>query len=301
MHNLFINGNTLLDYQRGVKMCKKSFDWIITIVLVLLSSIFLSCLCVELGFWIIALPQPTIVDYVLFGVFEIEFIFIIVYGLRLLFRWKESLGYEKLVVIIAYAAFLSVGMATYFKFLPDVPNSDWISGFFLSISAGLITGLVIYFITNKRRQNEREMEDDVKILQEIRESYNDICLHLYFEQMNRNPGVEYINSIGEFPDLMNIFMTNIDKLSYSNLLQIMTTKHPMKRDDSEKQAVLDIISKFPHRVNYYIETYSKTANSEEIKNLRDKFIQELSILDTFINTKLDESQKALNRIKYSMF
>lgn len=96
-------------------------------------------------------------------------------------------------------------------------------------------------------------------------------------------------------------MTNIDNLFNSKLLQIKKTKHPMKGEDSEKEAVLDIISKFPNRVDYYIDTYSKTANWEEVNNIRDEFIQELSILDTFINTKLDESQKASNRMKYSMF
>jgi hypothetical protein len=282
-------------------MCKKSFDRIVIFVLVLLSALFLLFLCIGLFNWITALPQPTIVEYVLFIVFEIEFISIIVCGLTLFFRWKDSLGYEKLIVIIAYVAFLSMGLATSFKFLIDIPNSDWISGFFLSISTGLITGLVIYFITNKRRQNEREIEDDVKILQVVRESYNEVCSFLYLELMSRDSGVEYENPFEKFPDLVNGFMTNIDNLFNSKLLHIMNPKHPMKGEDSEKQAVLNIITNFPNRVDYYIETYAKTGNSEEVKKLRDEFMQELTILEKFVDTKLDESQKASNRMKYSMF
>ncbi len=282
-------------------MCKKSFDRIVIFVLVLLSAVFLLFLCIGLYYWITALSEPTIFEYVLFIVFEIEFISIIVCGLTLFFRWKDSLGYEKLIVIIAYVAFLSMGLATSFKFLIDIPNSDWISGFFLSICTGLITGLVIYFITNKRRQNEREAEDEVKILQETKDSYNNVCLFLYFELMNRDAVIGYENPVGEFPDLMDGFRTNIYDLSNSTLLQIKKTKNPKKGEDSEKQAVLDIIKKFLDQVYYYIETYAKTANSDEVENLRDKFMQELSNLEKFVDTKLDASQNALRRIKYSMF
>ncbi len=231
----------------------------------------------------------------------LEFISIIVCGLTLFFRWKDSLGYEKLIVMIAYVAFLSMGLATSFKFLIDIPNSDWISGFFLSICTGLITGLVIYILTNIRRQNEREVEDEVKILEATKDSYKNICLFLFFEQMNRDAVVGYKNPFGEFPDLVNGFMMNIDKLSYSTLLQIKKTKNPKKGEDSEKQDVLDIISNISSRVYYYIETYAKTANSDEVENLSNEFQKELIILETFVDTKLDESQKALNRIKYSMF
>lgn len=301
MHILFINGNTFLDYQHGAKMCKISFDRIVIFVLVLLSTVFLLFLCIGLYNWITALPEPTILEYVLFIAFEIEFISIIVCGLTLFFRWKDSLGYEKLIIIIAYVVFLSMGLATSFKFLIDIPNSDWISGFFLSICTGLITGLVIYFVTNKRRQNEREVEDEVKILQATKDSYDDVCSFLFLDLMNRDSCVESENRIGKFSDLLNGFMTNIDKLSYSNTLHIKKTKHPMKGEDSEKQAVLENIITISNQIYYYIETYAKTANSDEVKNLRDEFMQDLNTLETFVDTKLDESYGTLNRIKYSMF
>ncbi len=214
--------------------------------------------------------------------------------------WKKLLGYEKLMFIIVYAAFLSIGIAT-LCYLFAGPDANWLSGFFVSIGTGLFTGFGIYFITNKRRQNEREVEDDVKILQATKYSYDNVCLFLFLELMNRDSGVEYENPFEKFPDLVNGFMTNIYNLSNSKLLHIKKTKHPMKGEDSEKQAVLDIIKKFLDQVYYYIETYAKTANSAEVKKLRDEFVQELTILEKYVDTKLDESQKASNRMKYSMF
>jgi len=280
-------------------MCKISFDWIT--VFVALSTIFLLGLCVGLVFLIIALPKPSVSDWILFFVYEIIFISLIVCGLKLPNLWKNILGYEKLGVLIMFAAFASIGIATYFQYFFDDPNSAWLSAFFLSICTGLITGLVIYILTNIRRQNEREVEDEVKILEATKDSYNNVCLFLYFELMNRDAVIGYENPVGEFPYLMDGFRTNIYDLSNSTLLQIKKTKNPKKGEDSEKQAVLDIIKKFLDQVYYYIETYAKTANSDEIENLRDKFMQELSNLETFVDTKLDESQNALRRIKYSMF
>ena len=134
-----------------------------------------------------------------------------------------------------------------------------------------------------------------------KDSYDNICLFLYFEQMNRDSGVEYENPFEKFPDLVHRFMTNIGILSDSKLLQIKKTQDPMICEDSEKQAVLNIITNFPNRVDYYIETYAKAANSDEVETLSDKFMQELRILETFVDTRLAASQKASNRMKSSMF
>lgn len=279
-------------------MCKKAFDWIT--VFVALSTILLLGLCGGLIWWMKVYPHPALGDWILSIVYEIIFMSLIVCGLKLPNLWKNSLGFEKLIIIIVYAAFFSIGVAT-LCYLFAGPDSNWLSGFFLSISVGLITGLVIYFLTNIRRQNEREVEDEVKILQETKDSYNNVCLFLFFEQKNRDAIVGYKNPFGEFPDLVNGFMTNIDKLSYSTLLQIKKTKNPKKGEDSEKQDVLNIISNFSSRIYNYIETYAKTANSDEVENLSKEFQKELIILETFVDTKLDESQKTLRRIKYSMF
>jgi len=280
-------------------MCEKSFDWIT--VFVVLPTILLLGLCVGLVWWILAYPHSAVGDWILFFGYEIIFISLIVCEWKLLPNlWKNSLDFEKLIIIIAYAAFFSIGIAT-LCYLFAGPDSNWLSGFFLSISTGLFTGLVIYFVTNKRRQNEREIEDDVKILQATKNSYKNVCSFLFLDIMNRDSGVEYENQIGEFRDFMNIFMSNLDKLFYSTLLHIKKTKHPRNREDSEKEAVLDIINKFSSRVDYYIGTYAKTANSDEVKNLRDEFMRELTTLEKFVDTKLDESYGTLNRIKYSMF
>ncbi len=282
-------------------MYKISFDRIPIIVLALLSTILLLYLCFVLDYWIRALDQPTCADWAFFAYLEILFILLIISGWILVITWNNYLGYVKLVFIITYAALLSVIAATYFHIFSGVLDADWISGFFLSLCTGLITGLVIYFVTNKRRQNEREVEDEIKILEAIKDSYDNVCLFLYFEQMNRDSGVEYENPFEKYPNLVHRFMTNIKTLYNSNLLQIKKTKNPKKGEDSENQAVLNIITNFPNRVDYYIETYAKTKNSEEVKKLRDEFIKELIILEIFVDTKLDESQNALRRIKYSMF
>jgi len=282
-------------------MYKISFDRIVVFLFVALSSLFLFGLCVGLVFWIIENPQPTFVEWAFFAGCETLCILFIGFGFGIYFYWKKFLGYEKLVLIILYAALVSIGAATYFHNLSDVPDADWISTFFVSICTGLITGLVIYFITNKRRQNEREVEDEVKILQVTKDSYDNVCSFLFLDLMDRDSGVASENRIGEFSDLLNWFMTNIDKLSYSNTLHSKKTKHPKKGKGSEKQDVLENISNFSNQVYYYIETYAKTANSDEVKNLRDEFMKELTTLEKFINKKLAESYGTLNRIKYSMF
>lgn len=281
-------------------MCRISCNRILIFLLVVVSSAFILGLCVGLVFWIIKNPQSAPIAGVVLACLAILYILSIIVGSIRIFAWNDYLDFEKIVFIIAYAA-LALSCVASLCYLSHNPDAIWLSGFFLSICVGLITGLVIYFLTNKRRQDERYIEDEIKILQETKDSYKNVCLFLYFELMNRDSDVEYENPFEKFPTLVNRFMTDIRTLSKSTLIQIKKTQDPMICEDPENQAVLNIITNFPNRTDYYIETYAKTKNSEEVKKLRDEFIKELIILEIFVDTKLDEAQKASYRIKYSMF
>ena len=137
-------------------MCKKLFDRIVIFVLVLVSTSLLSYLCFVLDSWIRTLDQPTCAEWAFFAYLEILFILLIISGWIVFITWNNYLDFEKRVVKIAYVILLCMGAATLY-YLSDAPDADWLSGFLLSISVGLSTGLVIYFLNNKSIQDERDI------------------------------------------------------------------------------------------------------------------------------------------------
>lgn len=141
----------------------------------------------------------------------------------------------------------------------------WVSNLFMTLGGGIVTGLIVYLLTNVREASHTKMKDDFRLLLELR----DICNKNVWE-------IKYIakqTSIEEdLDDLFSRLFNNLESaqsILYDRMSDALYCKCGLDQDDPLEYIVTDSIH----------ETY---RNSEDL---------ELSIIP--IITKISDCQSVV--------
>ena len=183
--------------------------------------------------------------------------------------------------------FLSVSLLLVSYFVNE--KSAWLSGVFVSVGCGIITGVILYFLSNMRSSKIQTLQSAQSELYEVYKHINDVIFEIYayrnseLLEMEVDAFEESVCVVGKLETLLNTLQAPSEKFEKTEGLDTLYDK------------IDDILS------NYDTLTYDKLNDDTKLKKWFDDIVDLLSPIKLKMEKTMGENGDQLEFMRKYIF